>query len=197
MRRTAILFLTILLSYSGRAQKAEIRYLIDSTIAIMQANAVNASRVDWTSVKEKAHAMAGEIAGPADLGPVMRYLFKSVDDFHGAFFYKDSMFQWQKFHLVVSDSIMNEWRKGPAIRIRMLEDDMGYLRIPSMPAGSIEEFSSKAQSLNDSLCKLLDKGPRGLIVDLRLNGGGAMHPMILGVQNLLPSGIIGAFHTKV
>ena len=54
----------------------------------------------------------------------------------------------------------------------------------------------KAQNLNDSLCSLLSKNIKGLIIDLRLNGGGAMYPMILGVQQLLQHGQIGSFQSR-
>ncbi len=50
-----------------------------------------------------------------------------------------------------------------------------------------------AQSLNDSLCKLLDKNVKGIVLDLRLNGGGAMFPMMLGLEQLLHDGKIGSF----
>jgi C-terminal processing protease CtpA/Prc len=105
----------------------------------------------------------------------------------------DSTFHWEKNKHNVADSIMNEWKKGATVVTKMLKDNIGYLRIPSIMGGGFEEFSSKAQKLNDSLCMLLSKSPKGLIIDLRLNGGGAMHPMILGVQNLLPSGKVGEF----
>lgn len=177
-------------------QNKEVGLLLDSTIKIMKINSVNSKLVDWEKIKDSAFKAAKGINDPYQLGSVIRYLYQSVDDFHGAFYYKDSIFQWQKFKNPVSDSIMNEWRKGPRIRTNLFGDQIAYLRIPSILAGSIEEFSQKAQALNDSLCILLNKSPKGLILDLRLNGGGAMHPMILGVQNLLPSGKVGEFHTN-
>lgn len=197
MLRLAI-FLPFFLFYtlSSYGQNNEVRFLIDTAITIMRENSVNASQVDWVKVRETAFEKAKGIDNPYSLGSVMRYLYQSVDDFHGIFFYKDSGFNWQKKKNIVSDSIMNEWKKGPAIRKKMLEGNIGYLRIPSMLAGSIAEFSKKAQSLNDSLCQLLNQSPKGLILDLRLNGGGAMHPMILGVHNLLPSGKVGEFNVK-
>lgn len=196
MRLAIVVSCFLLNSFCSYAQNSEVRFLIDTTITIMRANSVNASKTGWNKVKETAFQMAKGINKPYELGSVMRYLYQSVDDYHGAFFYKDSTFQWQKYKHYVSDSIMNEWKKGPVIKTKMLEGNIGYLRIPSILAGSIEEFSSKAQSLNDSLCKLLDQSPKSLILDLRLNGGGAMHPMILGIQNLLPTGKVGEFHLK-
>jgi C-terminal processing protease CtpA/Prc len=65
-----------------------------------------------------------------------------------------------------------------------------------MSTSSPEENSRKAQGLNDSLCSLLEKNINGIILDLRLNGGGDMHLMILGVENLLGEGQVGSFQVK-
>jgi len=182
-------------NYSS-AQSNEVKFLIDTSISIMSHNAVNANTVNWEKLKKNALAKAASINNPYQLGAVMRYLYRSINDFHGAFFYKDSIFQWHKNEPIVSDSIMNEWRKGSGIKTKILENNIGYLRIPSMPISSQKDFYKKAQKLNDSLCSLLVKNIRGIILDLRLDGGGAMHPMILGVEQLLKQGKIGSFQTK-
>jgi C-terminal processing protease CtpA/Prc len=86
--------------------------------------------------------------------------------------------------------------KRGAKRYNGPDNNIGYLRIPSMPVSSKEDFYTKAQKLNDSLCTLLDKNIKGIILDLRLNGGGAMHPMILGLEQLLTQGYVGSFRVK-
>ncbi|MEP7143081.1 MAG: S41 family peptidase [Ferruginibacter sp.] len=91
---------------------------------------------------------------------------------------------------------MNEWKKGVQSITRVLDKNIGYLRIPSMPVATQDDFNTKAQKLNDSLCSLLQKQVKGIILDLRLDGGGAMHPMILGVEQLLTQGYIGSFRGK-
>jgi len=55
------------------------------------------------------------------------------------------------------------------------------------------DLDKKAQLLNDSLCSLLEKNVIGIVLDLRLNGGGAMFPMMLGLEQLLQDGKIGSF----
>ncbi len=178
------------------AQSNEVSFLIDTTISIMQRNAVNAKNVNWDMLKKSVLIKAKGIENPCELGPTMRYLYQFINDFHGTFFYKDSTFQWQRNEPKVSDSIMNEWKRGVSIKTMVLQNNNGYLRIPSMPVASQADFNIKAQRLNDSLCSLLLKNIKGIIIDLRLNGGGAMQPMILGVQHLLTQGIIGSFRTK-
>ncbi|MBX2925661.1 MAG: S41 family peptidase [Chitinophagaceae bacterium] len=199
MRQKIIIFIWVLLlreTNSAFGQSDEVRFLIDTTILIMKNNAVNANRVDWDSLTNNAFAKAKDINNPYGLGPTMRYLYKSINDFHGAFFYRDSTFQWHLNQTKVPDSIMNEWKKGVQSITMLPDKNIGYLRIPSMPIAKQEEFNTKAQRLNDSLCSLLGKNIKGIILDLRLDGGGAMHPMILGVEQLLTPGLIGSFQTK-
>lgn len=195
------LFICILFTFLVKTnyifgQSKEVRFLIDTTISIMKNNAVNANSVDWKAITKNALEKAKDINNPYELGTTMRYLYQSVNDFHGAFFYRDSTFRWQKHTRIVSDSVMNEWKRGVKIETRILANKIGYLRVPSMPVANNDEFNTKAQKLNDSLCSLIGKNIKGIILDLRLNGGGAMHPMILGVEQLLTQGYVGSFQIK-
>jgi len=181
---------------SQQIKNQEVKFLIDTTITIMKNNAVNANRVNWSVLKQNALNEASNLNSPYELGNIMRELYKAIGDFHGAFFYRDSTFQWHGRNLPVSDSVMKEWNKRSGIKTDILDKDIGYLRIPSMPGGGRDDFDKKAQALNDSLCKILTTNIKGIIIDLRINGGGAMHPMILGVEQLLSNGKVGSFQTK-
>lgn len=94
---------------------------------------------------------------------------------------------------VISDSVLNEWKKGVALKTTMLNENIGYIQIPYMPTDEKKVLDDKAQTMSDSLCALLKNNIRGLIVDLRLNGGGSMYPMILGLSALLDTGLVGSF----
>src|ERR1051326_1525044 len=135
MKQKMIVLALILLSQINlvSAQSKEVKFLIDTAMTIMKKNAVNANTVNWNTLKETAYAKAEGINDPYKLGPVMRYLYQSLNDFHGAFFYKDSTFRWKSSTLEIPDSIMNEWKKGVKSCTRILDHHIGYLRIPSMP----------------------------------------------------------------
>jgi C-terminal processing protease CtpA/Prc len=195
MQKAIAVALLALLSEPVRlsAQSDEVRFLIDTSISIMRQYSVNSGAVDWDKLRNRVLKEAVGLNSPYQLGPVMRSLYSALNDFHGAFFYRDSTFRWSHNVPAISDSISNEWKKRSGIKTLVLERDIGYLRIPSMPVASRADFSKKAQALNDSLCSLLVKNVKGMILDLRLNGGGAMHPMILGVEQLLQPGNIGSF----
>ena len=141
----SISFFLFVMKPSLHAQSAEVKFLIDTTISIMKSNAVNANTVDWIVIRKDALMKAKDVINPYQLGPTMRYIYKSINDFHGAFFYKDSTFQWRRDEPDVSDSIMNEWKKGVRSITMVLDNNIGYLRIPSMPVATKEDFNSKAQ----------------------------------------------------
>lgn len=181
---------------AASAQSKEVKFLLDTSMTIMKATLVNADNVHWRKLNRQVLKKAKGIDHPYDLGPVMRYLYRSVGDFHGWFIYKDSSFKWQRDELPVSDSIKNEWNKGVTVRSGLPDSNIGYVLIPYMSYNGKEDADKNAQRLNDSLCSLLAGNISGLIVDLRLNGGGAMFPMILGLEQLLGTGKVGSFVGK-
>jgi C-terminal processing protease CtpA/Prc len=178
------------------AQSKEVRFLLDTCITIMKENAVNPNKVDWDQLQKSALTKASGITDAYKLGPVMRYVYQSVNDFHGSFFYKDSTFKWRRKEPAVSDSVMKEWKKGITIKSKLLEKNVGYLRVPYMSYNGKEDADKNAQKLNDTLCWLLQKNLKGIVLDLRLNGGGAMFPMMLGLQQILGAEKIGSFVSK-
>lgn len=195
MRHILLFFVSIyFIPPCAKAQPAETKFLIDTAIAIMKVHAVNRNKVDWPTIEQLVYAQAATAKNAYQLGPAFRTLFKSINDFHGAFYCWDSTYNWPKPGVEYADSIKNEWKKGVFIQTEMLEgENVGYLRVPPMSFAERPELDKKAQALNDSLCILLNKKVKGIVLDLRLNGGGAMYPMILGLQQLLHEGKVGSF----
>lgn len=54
------------------------------------------------------------------------------------------------------------------ITVEMLEDNIGYLKLPSFDEGTAQDFKDKVQELQS-------KGANSLIIDLRNNGGGIVN----------------------
>jgi carboxyl-terminal processing protease len=174
-------------------QSREVRFLVDTTITIMKNNAVNRDKVDWTKLEATALSEAAGKENAYQLGPIFRMLFKTLNDYHGNISCWDSTYKWHRPEPEYSDSIKKEWKKGVYVQKEILPDHIGYLRVPYMSFAKRDELDKKAQALNDSLCTLLDQNVTGIILDLRLNGGGAMYPMMLGLEQLLRNGKLGSF----
>ena len=187
----SIIYLVII--GSAGAQSKEVKFLIDTSIFLMKRYAVNSDKVDWRKLEINVYAQIADKENAYQLGPVYRMLFQTLNDFHGGFYCWDSAYKWHRQEPEYSDSIKNEWEKGVFLQKQILQGNIGYLRVPYMSFTERNALDKKAQSLNDSLCALLDKNVTGIVLDLRLNGGGAMFPMMLGLEQLLQEGKIGSF----
>lgn len=67
-----------------------------------------------------------------DLQNAMGFLYKFLDDPHGSFKYKGKKFGWFQEMPPVDDSLQKEFDKGDHIKTQLLQDKIGYLRIPTM-----------------------------------------------------------------
>src|SRR5262245_24495583 len=171
-----------------QAQPKQVRLMLTKSIDELKAKSMNREEVDWSVLSSEAFNLAKDAEGPEDLGNSIRYLFRSLNDYHGFFRYKDSLFRWSKEQTEVPEIYSTEFaKKGNRFFTRQL-GDIAYLRIPHVPAGVAQE---RVFQLRDSLCKVLSKNPKGLVFDLRLNGGGHAMAMIMGISGILNYGPVG------
>ena len=77
----------------------------------------------------------------------------------------------------------------PDITSKMLENDIGFIRIDAFDNGTEKEFDTH-------LDELIEKGAKGLIFDVRVNGGGYANVMSKMLDRLLPSGMIISMTSK-
>ena len=75
---------------------------------------------------------------------------------------------------------------------RIVDGKFAYLDVPAF-AGPEKAQLDYAQRLQDLIHEFEQKDIRGWIIDLRLNDGGNMWPMLAGLGPLFPDGDLGAF----
>lgn len=165
-----------------------VRKVIDSSIVLLRTYALHRDRPDWNYVRERAYELAGQATRWEELGPAMSWLFEAVDDHHGWLAVKDSTFRWRQAEApFLSDAVRRAFAKGPRIVGKLLTGGIGYLRIPSMVLDTAQ-YRQAAQGLLDSLYMLQAGGAKKFIIDLRLDAGGSMFPMMAGLSPLLGNG---------
>ncbi len=73
------------------------------------------------------------------------------------------------------------------VKYKMLDDKVGYIRITSFDENTGDEFTSALTELS---------GMKGLVIDLRNNGGGMLEPTLKIADSLLPEGLITYFEYR-
>ena len=71
----------------------------------------------------------------------------------------------------------------PSVSHRMLDDKIGYIRISSFVNGTQKDFE-------DALADLQSQGMRGIVFDMRDNGGGMVDSVVAILDDILPVGTV-------
>ncbi len=171
--------------------------LLDSIIFLAKENSVNTNNVDWNSITKKVKtrldlkdSTLNALAKPTQL------LLTELNDFHGALLINGQRYMGEvkkddtlsyKANQEISSKLYQESLKGYKIETEMITKKIGYLVIPAINIGGDQNAIDLAtKTIRDSICKLLSKDPKKLIIDLRTNIGGNMYPMLSGLGLLFP-----------
>lgn len=77
------------------------------------------------------------------------------------------------------------------IATQFLSNDIAYIRVPSIQVYGKSQINAFAQILWDSTFIISQRRMKGAIIDLRLNGGGNLYPMLSGLSLFLGDNIVG------
>lgn len=202
MKRIILIICLALLHLSMHAQMKtavdSVHYLLDTTISIMKKKALYADKVNWEQLSKKLKAKTANVSAVKQAGFAFTMLYDELNDAHGAFFYKDTVFRSSgKIRNLdkINEVTNKELQKGPRLVVSMLSNGVGYVRIPFVSAQDTAGVEKFANRLNDSIVSLMKRKPAGLIIDLRLNQGGNMYPMIGGLRSLYKEGVFSESYT--
>lgn len=160
----------------------------------MQTKALNSKGLNWKEIKDSVYIKSEGANTYTETFPALLYAFKQLKDYHGMFANKDTMYRYPppvKFEEVLSAGIKKEFLKGNRFVTNYLKGEIAYLRIPTMPVQQQKAMDDLGNRLRDSLCMLIAKNPKGIIIDLRMNNGGNSAPMISGVGPLFHLDTLG------
>ncbi|TGE23677.1 hypothetical protein E5K00_00250 [Hymenobacter aquaticus] len=198
-----LFFVPLFLSLATAAQAQHNSYgitdsvktYLDKSLDVFQTYALHRAEVDWPRLRETAYAKAAGATTYEALTPLYPFLFEQVQDHHGWYSFRGKKYGWSKpTPPYANAAVLDELKKKPGVRVRILNKNVGYLLIPGNSDFGMSNVTANAQAIRDSICRV-QQGRRlkGWIVDLRLNDGGNMYPMLAGLGSLLGDGLLGGF----
>jgi carboxyl-terminal processing protease len=174
------------------------RKLIDTALSYAKKNSIYSSKVNWKVLTDSVKARSENANSVIEAMRAVSLMYQMLGDFHGMALYKGKTYKWNTSRVKADKEIYKElfarFKKGKAmVETRMLEKGYGYIVIPGNNPTRAGETHTIAAQIQDSLAKLDPAKLKGIVIDLRLNTGGNMWPMILGVGNLVSKGKLGTF----
>ena len=156
---------------------------LEEALDIIQNNSLHRHSIDWEALRTIAFKMAEHAQTPADTYGVIRYALRQLGDHHSHFLTPDEYAQLEQ-------TTMSE---SPPPRGKLMLGKLGYIVIEGFASGNPTEVSKYATTVQQLIRDLDAQNPCGWIVDLRVNEGGNMWPMLAGIGPILGEGEVGAY----
>jgi len=193
MRRLFIGLLVLLLSLEIKAQSSSLP--IDSIYQLIKSKSVYRKTVDWNRVDQAFQNKVDSAKNQEDTLKAFVFVFKQLHDVHSAIYYKNQYFGHykgvdQQTAEKIKPLLDRSTAQAGKMKAAFLANHFGYILIPTIQAFG-EQINSYAQAIGDSLCKLHSSHTKGYIIDLRLNGGGNLYPMLAGLSAFLGNSQVG------
>lgn len=173
----------------------------DSLYTLIKSNSIHRTTVDWQKVDQSFYQKLGQAKTMKDTMKCFVYVLEQLNDVHSQMYLDNQYYgHYPSFDDTTLARLkpMNDLANALTNQIytKVLPGKTGYIRVPSIQAYDKKQVNIYAQSLYDSVVHLANKGVKGFIVDLRLNGGGNIYPMLSGLSLLLGNQVI-AYETDI
>lgn len=162
---------------------------VDTMYSTIKQFNCHARGANWTAIDESFYAGLKQAGSSIDTLQVFVDVFEALDDVHSTIQFNGQTYGY--YHEVTQDvsakimpTLQRQRSEAGKVFDTLFPENIAYIRIPTILAWG-DDVHTIARSIQDSLCMMLDKNTKGCIVDLRLNGGGNMYPMIAGLFPLL------------
>lgn len=169
---------------------------IDAVLEVIRAQSVHRHEIKWAEVEPEIRAQAAKARTDAEAAAAIVRLFERLNDVHSVLMIDGRSFShYEGFDENTRKKLLamierDRAQAGKPIG-RMLEGQCAYILVPTMPTDSPQQVEKLAAELRREIAKLAVRKPASWIVDLRLNGGGNLYPMLVGLQPLLGEGVAG------
>lgn len=191
MLKRLSLFICIL--FAAQTATAQLPVPVDSLYTFIKYNSVWRNRMNWDSTDRAFQQTLRSAASTEDTLRGLVQVLRGLDDVHTQLFYNNRYFG---HYPSMEDSLLR--RLQPLVersntltnqpRCQLLEEGILWLQLPGMQVQKRTEIPELAGKVT----AFLKQGPlRGCIIDLRLNGGGNLYPMLGGLAPLLGDGTVG------
>lgn len=171
-----------------------VKTYLDSALYIMESKSLFTKNVNWNIVRDSTYHLAKDSQSIEESFPAIKYAFEQLNDAHGMVADQKSFHRVPppiNFEEALSQGIKSEFLKGNRFVNQLLQGNIAYIRVPTMPVTKQEDMDEMGNRMRNILCELLAQNPSGLILDLRMNAGGNSAPMLSGLGPLFHTEVIG------
>lgn len=188
---------SFLVTLSHAQMPDSVKNHLDSALAILKQHSLYADTVNWPVVEKQVYAKAANAKTKAQTFEALTLAFMALGDKHAAYYQYEDAYRLPDTTLEkrYNDSIKEAWKQGPRLMERITRG-MAYINIPTMPVHKQKDIDWYANWVYAAIAKLAAEAPAGWIIDLRLNAGGNIRPMMAGLAMFFNNEIVSYYIDK-
>lgn len=192
----AIFLFFCTLSSSQNFKNETVRSFVDSSIDLIRSNAVDNSNIkliEWT-----LNSKAQDLNSVSDLAPLYTEVFQMLNDHHGGLKYKGKTFGWNKSPGSTNSYLKDKLKTEKHVVSKVIDNTTAYIRIPGNNDFAFKKVDSIANDITYHINTVNSAKIKAWIIDLRVNTGGNMYPILLGLKEFIGSDniVFGGFRNS-
>jgi len=175
---------------------------LTEVITVLRTESIGAAAHDWNQIEARLIARLSSESLPADADPLILEALAELNDPHFAFDSAAKQAAAEPESTAPPPAEANEASNPvpaaspspppPPIPTepvgRMLNDEIAYLLLPMRGDADSQTLQAYAAASRSLIEQFASQSPRGWIIDLRLNGGGTIWPMLLAIEPFVGNG---------
>lgn len=183
-------------SFSQTFKNDSIRSFVDKSINLIRSNAVDTSNIKL--IESTLYRKAKDLNSVSDLAPLYTEVFELLKDHHGGLKYKGMTYGWSKPARSANAYLKDKLKTEKAVVSQVIDKTIAYIRIPGNDDFAFKKVDSIAKDITTHINKVSSARIKAWIIDLRVNTGGNMYPILLGLKEFIGSSniVFGGFRNS-
>ncbi|SKA39635.1 Peptidase family S41 [Chitinophaga eiseniae] len=192
MRRyiVVVLFFFFLPQFSNAQtfKNDSVKLFLDRSIALIKSNSINAGNI--ALIKNVLYEKSQNLTSIDEVAPLFEDVFKGLDDYHGSLKYKGKTYGWTKKSSYVNPYLKAKLKTATNVSSRLINGNYGYIRIPGNNDFGFKKVDSIANDIVSNINAIDGENIKGWIIDLRVNTGGNMYPILLALKEFIGNDVV-------
>ncbi|WES98215.1 S41 family peptidase [Chryseobacterium arthrosphaerae] len=183
-------------SFSQTFKNDSVKSFIDTSINLIRSHAVDTSNIRL--IESTLYSKSKDLNSVSDLAPLYTEVFELLKDHHGGLKYKGRTYGWNKPTNSVNAYVKNQLKTEKSVVSLVIDKTIAYMRIPGNDDFSFKKVDSIANDITSHINKANSAKIKAWIIDLRVNTGGNMYPILLGLKEFIGSDhiVFGGFRNS-
>lgn len=192
----AIFLLISTSSFSQALKNDSVKSFVDTSVALIKSNAVDISNIKM--IENILYTKAKDLNSVSELAPIYAQVFELLKDHHGGLKYKGKTYGWNKPGSSANVYLKEKLKTEKSVVSRVIGKTTAYIRIPGNDDFAFKKVDSIANDITEHINKVNSAKIKAWIIDLRVNTGGNMYPILLGLKEFIGSGdiVFGGFRNS-